>query len=223
MPCNVHVAQDSNGKLLHLIAEVENGKSKDPTPFVQTTEGVESMATGKDLLQGTLTHRFTGRYLGNKTEYIKSVHEAKYDGKHKKRLLKRAGVTNIAKDFGAVVAVGGGVAAGLTGVQVAYLWYQFSRDGVIDAQEATRMGLELLEFNSIPAAIKDVWAATHDGVPGMDLLKPAEKPTQLENVIFQDRELEVEGTSEVIDEAVGEAAGEGLCGIVGTIIECVLQ
>ncbi len=194
MACNVQVAEDYYGKLLHLIGEVESGKSKDPFAFVQTTDGVESMETGKDLLQGDLTHRFTGSYQGNKTQYIKSVHEAKYDGQHKKKLLERAGVTSIAKNFGAVVKVGQFVAMRMTGMQVAHLWNLFPSDGVIDAQEATRMGLELMGSMSIPGAVKDVWSATHDGEPGIGSLKTAEEQTLLERAIFPGVEPQVELT-----------------------------
>lgn len=186
MPCNVQVAEDSYGNLVHLLAEVRNGRSQEPTVFMQNSNGVQSMTTGRHMLSGNLTHRFTASHYGNKEQYIEAVNRAGYDGQHKKQMLKRAGASNIKKGVGAVIAVASIAAATLTGAQVVHLWTTFMEDGVLTAAEAVRLGLELSEMGNIVSAGKDIWHAAHDGEPGMDLMKAAEHETPMERFVFPD-------------------------------------
>lgn len=165
MPCTVQVCDNSGSKFVHLLSEVNRGKSVQPIAFVQTNDGVESISTGAKHFSGDVRHRFSGTFAGEKEDYIAAVQKAGTPFFSSQRMLERVGLTNLKRGSGAVITVqslmqvGTCAAAALTAVQVAYLWHRFAADGVFTQEEVVRMGLELCEFGNPMKAVKEVGSA----------------------------------------------------------------
>lgn len=213
----VHVLEDSNQNMLHVINEMETAgaKTQPPTAFVHTGHGVESASTGATKLRGNLRHRYSGIYNGSKSSYVRAAHANTNVATSNDDIIARSGMKNIKKGSGSVVTLGSVLMAGsiaLGAAQLVSLWNTCSSDGFWSAAEMTRFGIEASELviNPIGSSASELFKAATN--PDVDLMSAAEVPTGMERAVDH-----VFNNGDAYGSALCETASSGAGDFLGSL------
>ncbi len=179
----IQVAEDSNTNLVHLISEVQNGRPCNPTAFVQTGHGCQTLGTGSKHLRGQVRHRYSGTFRGSKDDYIRNVHVNSSVSYDNAEMLRKSGLQNLKIGFGAVMTAAHYASVAISATQVACLWNTFAADGVMTRSELIRIGVESSEIfvNPVGSTLSEVVKSSMN--PEENLISVTEEAGYRDSVI----------------------------------------